>query len=126
MRDTGTPRPGEEQRRRPVLARTAWGRGAGAQGAGVRCGGPAGGRAGRAAAEPALRERRPTSPGKWLVCVGSMAAGVREAQGRGCLSLASVAFREGFALSRLPSGAGFVLLFFKNWGNVVLQEVVFA
>lgn len=57
-------------------------------------------REGRAAAEPALQKHRPTSPGKWLVCVGSMAAAVREAQGRGCLSLASVAFWEGFALTK--------------------------
>lgn len=52
--------------------------------------------------------------GKWLVCVGTMAAGVREAQGRGCLSPASVAFWEGFALFKLPLEADLYFLLFKK------------
>lgn len=50
-----------------------------------------------------------------------MAAGVREAQGRGCLSPASVAFWEGFVLFKLPSEADLYFYFFKNCCGTVLS-----
>lgn len=116
--DRGTPRPGKNKggAGECLLPQpgTAW--------AGVEAPGPLR-REGRAVAEFALQKHRPTSLRKWLVCVGSMAAGVREAQGRGCLSLASVAFREGFVLTKCLSGAVFYFYFVKKKKNLIIVEL---